>query len=88
MNSQPLYLYLIFRFCPVTNVTSPNTTISNFRYDRPVTCSCSIFFDLLYENGHGVRQDMNKAKNLFDKVCDNGLQIGCDKYKELNEKGY
>jgi len=42
----------------------------------------------LYEFGKGVEQDYQKAKMLFGKACDNGHQVGCDKYKELNIKGY
>ena len=42
----------------------------------------------LYENGNGVRQNYAQAKEYFGQACDNGLQIGCDKYAELNKKGY
>ena len=43
---------------------------------------------IMYYKGQGVKQDYHKAKDFFGKACDNGLQIGCDKYRELNEKGY
>ena len=39
---------------------------------------------LMYYNGEGVRQDYKKAKNFFRLSCDNGLQEGCDAYKDLN----
>jgi len=42
----------------------------------------------LYEEGKGVRQDYNIAKEWYGKACDNGYQDGCDKYKELKFKGY
>ena len=29
--------------------------------------------------------DYHKAKDFFGKACDNGLQKGCDQYRELNE---
>ena len=41
----------------------------------------------MYELGQGVRQDSKKAKEWYGKYCDNGYQLGCDKYRELNEKG-
>jgi len=47
-----------------------------------------LILGISYEFGKGVRQDYKKAKELFGKSCDNGLQKGCDKYRELNEKGY
>jgi TPR repeat protein len=42
----------------------------------------------MYVNGQGVRQDFKKAKELFGKACDGGMQAGCDQYKVLNMKGY
>ena len=39
---------------------------------------------VMYYNGEGVRQDYAQAKEWVGKACDNGLQIGCDKYIELN----
>lgn len=42
----------------------------------------------MYELGHGTRQDIKKAKENYGRSCDDGSQIGCDKYKQLNEKGY
>lgn len=43
---------------------------------------------LLYLNGEAVRQDKFKAKSWLGKSCDNGIQLSCDKYRELNEQGY
>ncbi len=31
---------------------------------------------------------MVTAKEWFGKACDNGAQMGCDRYKRLNEQGY
>jgi len=42
---------------------------------------------ILYENGRGVRQNLFTAKSYFGQSCDKGLQLGCDLYKRLNEKG-
>lgn len=44
-------------------------------------------FGLAYELGKGVRQDLSLAKEWYGKACDNGVQKGCELYKELNEKG-
>ena len=41
-----------------------------------------------FEMGKGVRQNLSEAKEWYGKSCDNGLNIGCDKYRELNEQGY
>lgn len=38
--------------------------------------------------GKGVRQNFQTAKEYFGMACDTGEQKGCDKYRELNEKGY
>lgn len=43
---------------------------------------------LRYATGQGVRQDIVIAKEWFGKACDNGLQQGCDAYRELNQAGY
>ena len=43
---------------------------------------------LLYLNGEAVRQDKFKAQSWLGKSCDNGIQLSCDKYRELNEQGY
>ncbi|EET79321.1 Sel1 repeat protein [Campylobacter showae RM3277] len=43
---------------------------------------------VLYEYGQGVRQNFPTAKEYYGKACDLGLQLGCDNYRELNEKGY
>lgn len=42
------------------------------------------FLGAIYQYGKGVRQDYAEAKEWFGKSCDNGLQVGCDMYKELN----
>jgi TPR repeat protein len=41
-----------------------------------------------YANGKGVKEDKSAAKEWFGKSCDNGIQEGCDKYRELKAKGY
>ena len=38
----------------------------------------------LYANGHGVRKNHTKAKEWFAKSCNEGLQDGCDAYRNLN----
>jgi TPR repeat protein len=42
---------------------------------------------VMYVKGQGVRQDKSKAKMLFGQACNNGLQLGCDYYRILNEQG-
>ena len=42
----------------------------------------------MYANGLGVRQNYKIAKEWFGKACDNGIQLGCDAYRELNQAGY
>ncbi|MDG6894815.1 tetratricopeptide repeat protein [Volucribacter amazonae] len=39
---------------------------------------------IMYQYGKGVRQNLSEAKEWFGKACDNGLQQGCDLYRELN----
>lgn len=39
---------------------------------------------LAYLDGYGVRLNKTTAKEWFGKSCDNGYQLGCDKYRELN----
>jgi len=43
---------------------------------------------VMYDNGQGVRQNYKIAKEWFGKACDNGLQLGCDAYRKLNQQGY
>lgn len=43
-----------------------------------------LLLGLMYESGKGVRQDSAEAKEWYGKACDNGLQVGCDYYRELN----
>lgn len=49
--------------------------------------SCGVL-GVLYYNGQGVRQNFFTAKQYYGKACDLGLQLGCDYYRNLNEKGY
>lgn len=42
----------------------------------------------MYEGGMGVRLNKTTAKEWYGKACDNGDQIGCNYYRELNEQGY
>ena len=42
----------------------------------------------MYANGQRIRQNYKIAKEWFGKACDNGLQRGCDAYRELNQKGF
>jgi len=44
-----------------------------------------ILLGVMYQEGKGVRQDYTEAKEWFGKACDNGLQVGCDMYKELQQ---
>ena len=43
---------------------------------------------VMYAFGKGVRKNLVIAKEWFGKACDNGLQLGCDVYRELNQQGY
>lgn len=43
---------------------------------------------VMYAKGKGVPQNTHTAKEWFGKACDNGFQMGCDKYKLLNQLGY
>lgn len=43
---------------------------------------------LMYDYGVGITQDEEVAKGWYGKSCDNGQQLGCDRYRELNEEGY
>ena len=40
-----------------------------------------------YENGQGVRQNTQKALELYGKSCDMRDQDSCDAYAELKKKG-
>lgn len=37
--------------------------------------------------GKGVRQDLSTAKFYYGKGCDGSSQMGCDGYRELNQRG-
>lgn len=41
---------------------------------------------IFYENGDGVRQNLNKALELYGLACDKGLNKACKNYKILNQK--
>ena len=41
----------------------------------------------LYFTGQGVKQNLSIAKKYAGKACDLGEQMGCDKYRILNEQG-
>ncbi|MPX00965.1 tetratricopeptide repeat protein [Moraxella catarrhalis] len=43
---------------------------------------------VMYDKGHGVRQNKSTAKRYYSQACDNGNQPGCDNYRILNEQGY
>ena len=42
----------------------------------------------MYKYGSGVKQSKAVAKEWFGKSCDNGSQLGCENYREINEQGY
>ncbi|CUU79728.1 sel1 repeat family protein [Campylobacter hyointestinalis subsp. hyointestinalis] len=42
----------------------------------------------LYELGQGVKQNKLKAKELYGRACDMGVQLGCEDYARLNSAGY
>lgn len=42
---------------------------------------------IMHFEGKGTRQNKQIAKEFYGKACDFGLQMGCDKFKELNEAG-
>ena len=42
----------------------------------------------MYFTGRGVHQDFHLSKEWFGKACDGGIQVGCDLYRYLNQKGY
>lgn len=44
-----------------------------------------IFLGGMYFDGEGVAKNLSKAKELFGKACDLGIQASCDFYKELNK---
>lgn len=41
---------------------------------------------VFYENGKGVRQNFDKALELYGIACDKGLNAACNNYRFLNEK--
>ncbi len=43
-----------------------------------------LLLGVMYDSGKGVRQNSAEAKEWFGKACDNGLQVGCDYYRDLN----
>jgi hypothetical protein len=38
--------------------------------------------------GYELTENYAKAKEWFNKVCDHGWQLGCDKYRELTTWGF
>ena len=48
--------------------------------------SAQLNLGTLYYHGEGVRQDYVKAREWFGKACDNGIQVGCDGYRALNNR--
>lgn len=50
--------------------------------------SAQFLLGRLYHKGKGVRQDYKRAKEYYGQACDNGFQLGCDEYANLNKKGY
>ena len=38
---------------------------------------------LAYQYGHGMKQNMNKANELYGKACNLKSQSGCDNYAKL-----
>ena len=53
--------------------------------DKDEVRSCS-FLGTMYYQSEGVAQDYEEAKKYYKKVCDMGMQSGCDDYKMVNEK--
>ena len=49
---------------------------------------CYMVGAFYYDGDEVVKQNLSKAKELYGKACDLGYQKGCDKYKELKERGY
>lgn len=41
---------------------------------------------VIYYNGLGLRQDLEKAKSYFGRACDLNDQSSCDLFREVNEK--
>ncbi|MDE6885855.1 MAG: sel1 repeat family protein [Helicobacteraceae bacterium] len=41
---------------------------------------------VMYENGSGVRQNYDKAMELYGIACDKGLKKSCKNYRHLNNK--
>lgn len=41
---------------------------------------------IMYQKGQGVRQNFDRALQLFGISCDKGLNVACKNYKYLNEK--
>ncbi len=40
---------------------------------------------LEYEFGANVKKNVKKAKELYGKACDLGLQTGCERFAEINK---
>jgi TPR repeat protein len=37
----------------------------------------------LYDDGKGVKKNINKALELYKKACDEGEELGCENYGKL-----
>lgn len=46
--------------------------------------SCNLV-GIAYDNGRGVKQDYEKAKEYYGKACDLGFQKACDNYASVNK---
>lgn len=57
----------------------------NLACDGGILSSCNNLA-LFYEQGKGVRQNLNKALELYGMACDKGLGLACKNYKILNER--
>ena len=42
----------------------------------------------MYHGALGISQDYAAAKEWYKKACDNGYQLGCNAFKELNKAGF
>jgi hypothetical protein len=75
-------------FFSTANVVSP-TEVQSFRHAADQGYAAAQFIlGVKYANGKGVKEDKGAAKEWFGKSSDNGIQEGCDKYRELKEKGF
>ena len=57
----------------------------NIACEGGVLSSCNNL-GVMYENGSGVRQNYERALELYGIACDRGLNGACVNYKYLNKK--